>query len=217
MTWKTSTNTGDTGDAAKFGGADINKYSDLFNGVAAIDTVDFNNNVTFRTNILRYRNPGNTFSYIISTSAITADRTITEPLLTGNDTRVYEAHTQTLLNKTLTSPVISTIVNTGTLTLPTATTTITGRDTTDTLSNKTFAATTVDGTVTFNDAKDIAFNTTTGTKIGTATTQKLAFFNATPVVQQAANADTSGATLAALETEVNELKATLRTFGLIAT
>ena len=35
--------------------------------------------------------------------------------------------------------------------------------------------------------------------------------------QQAANADTSGATLVALETEVNELKATLRTFGLIAT
>ena len=35
--------------------------------------------------------------------------------------------------------------------------------------------------------------------------------------QAAANADTSGATLAAIETEVNELKATLRTFGLIAT
>ena len=35
--------------------------------------------------------------------------------------------------------------------------------------------------------------------------------------QQPANADTSGATLGQLETEVNELKATLRTFGLIAT
>jgi hypothetical protein len=41
--------------------------------------------------------------------------------------------------------------------------------------------------------------------------------SATPVVQQAANADTSGATLGQLETEVNELKAILRTFGLIAT
>lgn len=33
------------------------------------------------------------------------------------------------------------------------------------------------------DASDIIFNTTTGTKIGTATNQKLAFWNTTPVVQ----------------------------------
>ena len=43
---------------------------------------------------------------------------------------------QTLTNKTLTSPVISTIVNTGTLTLPTSTDTLVGRATTDTLTNK---------------------------------------------------------------------------------
>jgi hypothetical protein len=36
------------------------------------------------------------------------------------------------------------------------------------------------------DAKNITVNTTTGTKIGTATTQKLGFFNATPVVQPTA-------------------------------
>jgi hypothetical protein len=41
--------------------------------------------------------------------------------------------------------------------------------------------------------------------------------SATPVATQAANADTSGATLGQLETEVNELKAVLRTFGIIAT
>ena len=45
--------------------------------------------------------------------------------------------TQTLTNKTLTSPVIGTIVNTGTLTLPTSTDTLVGRATTDTLTNKT--------------------------------------------------------------------------------
>lgn len=44
--------------------------------------------------------------------------------------------TQTLTNKTLTAPVIATITNTGTLTLPTSTDTLVGRATTDTLTNK---------------------------------------------------------------------------------
>jgi hypothetical protein len=44
--------------------------------------------------------------------------------------------TQTLTNKTLTSPIISTISNIGTLTLPTSTDTLVGRATTDTLTNK---------------------------------------------------------------------------------
>jgi hypothetical protein len=48
--------------------------------------------------------------------------------------------TQTLTNKTLTSPIISSISNTGTITLPTSTTTLVGRDTTDTLTNKTITA-----------------------------------------------------------------------------
>jgi hypothetical protein len=47
---------------------------------------------------------------------------------------------QTLTNKTLTAPVISTIANTGTLTLPTSTDTIVGRATTDTLTNKTLTS-----------------------------------------------------------------------------
>lgn len=53
------------------------------------------------------------------------------------------AGTETLTNKTLTAPVIATIVNTGTLTLPTATDTLVARATTDTLSNKTLDNTTV--------------------------------------------------------------------------
>jgi len=53
--------------------------------------------------------------------------------------------TQTLTNKTLTSPVISTISNTGTLTLPTSTDTIVGRATTDTLTNKTLTSPAISG------------------------------------------------------------------------
>src|SRR5210317_1039926 len=50
------------------------------------------------------------------------------------------AGTQTLTNKTLTTPVISSISNTGTITLPTASDTLVGRATTDTLTNKTIDA-----------------------------------------------------------------------------
>lgn len=47
---------------------------------------------------------------------------------------------QTLTNKTLTAPIIATISNTGTLTLPTSTDTLVGKATTDTFTNKTFDA-----------------------------------------------------------------------------
>lgn len=50
--------------------------------------------------------------------------------------------TQTLTNKTLTTPIISQISNTGTLTLPTSTDTLVGRNTTDVLTNKTISGTT---------------------------------------------------------------------------
>ena len=47
---------------------------------------------------------------------------------------------QTLTNKTLTTPIISSISNSGTVTLPTASDTLVGRATTDTLTNKTIDA-----------------------------------------------------------------------------
>jgi hypothetical protein len=56
---------------------------------------------------------------------------------------VGTSDTQTLTNKTLTAPIISTISNTGTLTLPTSTDTIVGRATTDTLTNKTLTSPTI--------------------------------------------------------------------------
>lgn len=63
---------------------------------------------------------------ISSSGTIAIDSTVAT--LTGS---------QTLTNKTLTTPVISSITNTGTLTLPTSTDTLVGRATTDTLTNKT--------------------------------------------------------------------------------
>ena len=99
--------------------------------------------------------------------------------------------------------------------------------------------------ITLGAAVNFVFNTSTGTKIGTATTQKLAFFNATPVVQQSAIANitstASSGTLPTangsitianaasatttellefcveLESKLESVLAVLRTFGLIAT
>jgi len=53
---------------------------------------------------------------------------------------VTEDAVQTLTNKTLTTPIIAQILNTGTLTLPTSTDTLVGRATSDTLTNKTIDA-----------------------------------------------------------------------------
>jgi hypothetical protein len=61
------------------------------------------------------------------------------------DTVVGRATTDTLTNKTLTAPVIATIVNSGTLTLPTSTDTMVARATTDTLTNKTLTNPIING------------------------------------------------------------------------
>jgi hypothetical protein len=76
------------------------------------------------------------------------------------------------------------------------------------------AGLTLNGNLTAS-TRDIVTDTTTGTKIGTATTQKIGFFNATPVVQQAAVADATNG--ASTQDRLNDLLARLRTLGLIAT
>ena len=48
-----------------------------------------------------------TYNYILSVNELVADRTITLPILTANDEFVFNDHTQTLTNKTLTAPLIT--------------------------------------------------------------------------------------------------------------
>lgn len=49
--------------------------------------------------------------YVFAVSELAADRTVTLPLLTAADTFVFESHTQTLANKTLTTPTIASFTN----------------------------------------------------------------------------------------------------------
>jgi hypothetical protein len=69
--------------------------------------LDFAMGSSFASGVFKIANPLGTFFYTFAGSAILANRTVTFPLLTGNDSFVFEAHTQTLTNKTLTSPVIN--------------------------------------------------------------------------------------------------------------
>jgi hypothetical protein len=66
---------------------------------------------------------------------------------------------------------------------------------------------------------NLTFGTTTGTKLGTATTEKLGFWNNAPVVQGALVADASGGVIqdAEARTAINTLLARMRLYGLIAT
>lgn len=69
------------------------------------------------------------------------------------------AGTETLTGKTLTTPVIASISNTGTVTLPTSTDTLVGKATTDTLTNKTIDANGTGNSISNIDVADLANGT----------------------------------------------------------
>ena len=78
--------------------------------------------------------------------------------------------TQILTNKTLTAPVIATISNTGTITLPTSTDTLVGKATTDTLTNKTLTTPVISS---ISNTGTITLPTSTDTLVGKDTTDTL--------------------------------------------
>jgi hypothetical protein len=87
------------------------------------------------------------------------------------------------------------------------------------------------GLITIADNNNFVVGTTYGTKIGTSTTQKLAFYNATPIVQRASASQAAVATTAATQTTpwgfstqaqadgiitlLNEIRTTLVNLGLM--
>ncbi len=77
---------------------------------------------------------------VIAGTGLSGGATSGDATLNIDSSVVTLTGTQTLTNKTLTTPVISSISNSGTITLPTSTDTLVGRATTDTLTNKTLTS-----------------------------------------------------------------------------
>ena len=110
---------------------------------------------------------------------------------------------QTLTNKTLTSPVISTISNTGTLTLPTSTDTLVGRATTDTLTNKTINSASNTITITEADISDL------GSYITASSTDTLTnkTFNANGTGNSISNIEVADFASGVLDTDLSSVSA----------
>lgn len=98
---------------------------------------------------------------------------------------------ETLTNKTLTTPIISSISNSGTLTLPTSTDTLVGRATTDTLTNKTLTAPIIS---TISNSGTLTLPTSTDTLVGRATTDTLTNKTLTAPTIDVVNWDDQGST-----------------------
>jgi hypothetical protein len=94
-----------------------------------------------------------------------ADSTYAAPTI-GSTSIASGATVTTIAGLTLTSPTISTITNSGTVTLPTTTDTLVGRATTDTLTNKTLTSATLSGNTRISQ---ILETTTLSTSAVTAT------------------------------------------------
>ena len=150
---------GTNGQFLQVDGSGVLSFADVSATLTFVD--DSSTVITIPTSQSVKISGGTGLTSSVSGSTITLDIDNTVATLTG---------TQTLTNKTLTTPIISSISNTGTLTLPTSTDTLVGRATTDTLTNKTLTSPVIS---TISNSGTLTLPTSTDTLVGRATTDTL--------------------------------------------
>lgn len=218
-------------DSKAYKGADIYAYPEGVNNLAIKNIVgryfSIGRDVLFISQPAAYVAPLNVHSHAPMETTTLADiNTRVTDTLTKGTWHVIAFH------KIVTAPtpgsvveysmanfqkVIDHIVNSGAVCLPKSLVidrlansagdvTLTG---TQTLTNKTLHG------AALIDATNVVLGTTAGSKIGTATTQKIGFFNATPVAQQTATADL-GVALANLGLRASGAKYPITTSGPVA-
>tara|TARA_B100000941_G_scaffold147505_1_gene104660 strand:+ start:46 stop:993 length:948 start_codon:yes stop_codon:yes gene_type:complete len=128
------------GDTLRQAGTKINaNFAEVYALLGGGDSSNLSTQITLENDAVTFEGTSdNDFETRLKVTNPTQDNIITLPDSTGTVT--LDNTIQTLTNKTLTSPTIAEIKNTGTLTLPTSTDTILGRATTDTLTNKTLSS-----------------------------------------------------------------------------
>ena len=125
---------GSTNTLSNIGNASLTNSSITINGT----TISLGSSGTVTATLANALTVGTGLQF---NSGVTYDGSVAKTISIDSNV-VTLTGTQTLTNKTLTSPIIGTIVNTGTLTLPTSTDTLVGRATTDTLTNKSISGST---------------------------------------------------------------------------
>jgi hypothetical protein len=137
---------------------------------AAVTQINTGNITDTRTNVTTNLPVGDLTEVQGGTGITVTNGTGPIPSVAINSTVATLTGTQTLTNKTLTTPIISSISNSGTITVPTGTDTLVGRATTDTLTNKTLTTPII---ASISNSGTITIPTGTDTLVGRATTDTL--------------------------------------------
>jgi len=125
-----------TGDTLRQAGSKINENFGEIYALLGADSNNLSTQITLENDAVVFEgSTSDFFETRLKATDATADREITLPNHTGEV--ILNSATQTLTNKTLTTPSISSIFNGGTVTIPSGTDTLVARTSTDTLSNKT--------------------------------------------------------------------------------
>ena len=128
------------GDTLRTAGSKINaNFIEIYSFLGGGDSTNLSNQITLDSDAVVFEgSTANDFEIRLKAKNPTADRSIILPNVSGN--LVLDSATQTLTNKTLTTPVISSISNGGTVTIPSGADTLVARTSTDTLTNKTLTS-----------------------------------------------------------------------------
>lgn len=131
------------GDTLRTAGTKINaNFAEVYALLGGGDSSNLSTQITLENDAIVFEgSTANDFEIRLKAKNATADRDIILPNISGN--LILDSATQTLTNKTLTTPVISSISNSGTVTVPSGTDTLVARTSTDTLTNKTLTSPTI--------------------------------------------------------------------------